>query len=80
MEFKGRYVIPAPPAKVWAALHDPAVLQLSIPGCEALEKISDTEFKAKAVIRIGPVKATFTGKVELAPRAAEAGFTHVLDI
>jgi len=80
MEFKGRYSILAPPDAVWAALHDPAVLAKTIPGCEKVEKISDTEFKARAQIRIGPVKARFEGKVLLAPHAPEAGFSHALTL
>jgi carbon monoxide dehydrogenase subunit G len=46
-------------------LNDPAVLQACIPGCESLEKTSDTEMKAKVRLRIGPVSASFTGKVTL---------------
>jgi uncharacterized protein len=65
MEIKGEYKIAAPREKVFAALNDPAVLQACIPGCESLEKTSDTEMKAKVRLRIGPVSATFTGKVTL---------------
>jgi carbon monoxide dehydrogenase subunit G len=65
MEIKGEYKIPASREKVFAALNDPAVLQACIPGCESLEKVSDTEMKAKVRMRIGPVSASFTGKVTL---------------
>ena len=65
MEIKGEYKIPATRAKVFAALNDPAVLQACIPGCESLEKVSDTELKAKVRMRIGPVSAAFSGKVTL---------------
>lgn len=65
MEIKGEYRIAAPREKVFAALNDPAVLQACIPGCESLEKTSDTEMKAKVRLRIGPVSASFTGKVTL---------------
>jgi uncharacterized protein len=65
MEIKGEYKIPAPREKVFAALNDPTVLQACIPGCESLEKTSDTEMNAKVRLRIGPVSATFTGKVTL---------------
>ena len=65
MEIKGEYRIAAPREKVFAALNDPAVLQACIPGCESLEKTSDTEMKAKVRMRIGPVSASFTGKVTL---------------
>ncbi|GEP54788.1 SRPBCC family protein [Reyranella soli] len=65
MEIKGEYKIAAPREKVFAALNDPAVLQACIPGCESLEKTSDTEMKAKVRMRIGPVSASFSGKVTL---------------
>jgi carbon monoxide dehydrogenase subunit G len=65
MEIKGEYRIAAPREKVFAALNDQAVLQACIPGCESLEKLSDTEMTAKVRLRIGPVSATFNGKVML---------------
>lgn len=65
MEIKGEYRIAASREKVFAALNDVAILQACIPGCESLEKSSDTEMKAKVRMRIGPVSASFTGKVTL---------------
>jgi carbon monoxide dehydrogenase subunit G len=65
MEFTGRYVIAAPPRKVWDGINDPAVLKACIPGCEQLDKLSPTEFVATAKIKVGPVSATFKGKVTL---------------
>ena len=57
--------VPAPQAKVWAALNDPAILKACIPGCEKLEMTSPTDMTATVVIKVGPVKATFSGKVTL---------------
>lgn len=65
MDFTGRYVIPAPTEAVWAALNDPEILKYCIPGCEQLEKTSPTDFAAVAVLKIGPLKASFRGKVTL---------------
>ncbi len=65
MEMTGEYRIAAPRDKVWAALNDPEILKASIPGCQELEKRSDTEMAAKVVTKIGPVKATFLGEVTL---------------
>src|SRR5689334_114320 len=65
MDIKGEYRIAAPRDKVFAALNDPEVLKASIPGCESLEKLSDTEMTAKVRLRIGPVSAAFSGKVTL---------------
>jgi len=65
MELDGEYHIPADRMRVWRALNDPEILRRTVPGCEALEKISDTEFTARVVLKIGPVKARFQGKVTL---------------
>src|SRR5579871_2911610 len=65
MEIKGQYRIALPREKVFAALNDQAVLRACIPGCETLDILSDTEMAAKVRLRIGPVGATFAGKVTL---------------
>jgi len=65
MDMTGERRIPAPRQIVWDALNDPAVLKASIPGCETLEKLSDTQMKATAAIKLGPISARFTGNVQL---------------
>lgn len=65
MDISGEYRIAAPRESVWRGLNDAATLQAAIPGCESLEKVSDTEFVAKVATRIGPVSARFSGKVTL---------------
>ncbi|MCC6716774.1 MAG: carbon monoxide dehydrogenase subunit G [Acetobacteraceae bacterium] len=65
MDMSGERRIAAPREKVWAALNDEAVLKAAIPGCESLEKLSDAEMKATASVKIGPIAARFTGKVNL---------------
>ena len=65
MEMAGETRIPAPRERVWAALNDPDVLKTCIPGCQELTMDSPTDMAAKVVAKIGPVKATFTGKVKL---------------
>ena len=65
MEMTGEYRIPASRQKVWEALNDPEILKQAIPGCETLAKTSDNEFEAKVKAKVGPVSATFNGKVVL---------------
>ena len=62
---EGEERVAAPIDKVWQALNDPDVLKACIPGCQNLEKRSDTEFAATVVLKIGPIKATFAGEVAL---------------
>ena len=65
MDMTGQYRIPAPRERVWAALNDPATLQASLPGCQSLDKVSDREFAAIVVAKVGPVRAKFNGNVML---------------
>jgi uncharacterized protein len=65
MKMSGEEMIAAPIKTVWQALNDPAVLKKCIPGCESISKSSDTHMKARVVVKVGPVKAGFTGNVEL---------------
>jgi len=65
MDMTGQQTIPAPRETVWEALNDPEVLKQCIPGCEEIEKTSDTGFTAKVSAKVGPVKAKFSGAVEL---------------
>ena len=65
MTMSGEYQLAVPPQTVWDKLNDPATLKGCIPGCEQLDKVSDTEFQAVATTKIGPVKTRFKGKVTL---------------
>ena len=65
MDMTGEYRIPAPRERVWAALNDAEMLKAALPGCESLEKRSDTEFAAVVIAKVGPVKAKFNGNVAL---------------
>lgn len=65
MEMSGEFRIPAPKEKVWAALNDPEILRQSVPGCQSITKLSDTEMEGAVTASVGPVKATFKGSVVL---------------
>ncbi|MFY0312142.1 CoxG family protein [Leisingera sp. D0M16] len=75
MELNDEIIIDAPKARVYEALNDPEILQQCIPGCEELIKHSDTELEAKVVLKVGPVKARFSGNVELDTSGAPDAFS-----
>jgi carbon monoxide dehydrogenase subunit G len=50
---------------VFDALNDLDILRVSIPGCEALERISEDDLEATITVRFGPVKASFRSLVTL---------------
>jgi carbon monoxide dehydrogenase subunit G len=75
MDMTGVQRIDAPREVVWAALNDVEVLRQCIPGCETIEKKSDTEFSAKVTLRVGTLKASFIGKVTLSDLDPPNGYT-----
>lgn len=75
MEITGEYRIPAPRQAVWDALNDPEMLRISLPGCKSLDRTGANEFTATIAARIGPVSATFKGKVELSDLDPPNGYT-----
>lgn len=75
MELADEITIPAPRAKVYDALNDVEILKACIPGCEELDKESDTELVAKVTLKVGPVKARFSGRVTLDRSKAPDSFS-----
>lgn len=75
MDMTGEELIAAPRKRVYEALNDVDILKRSIPGCEEIEKTSDTEMTAKVVIKVGPVKAKFSGNVTLSDLNPPEGYT-----
>ena len=75
MDITGEYRIPLARTTVWNALNDPDILGECIPGCENIERVSDTHFKAKVVAKVGPVKAGFDTEVTLSDLNPPASYT-----
>ena len=75
MELQNEITIPAPRDAVYRALNDVAVLKVCIPGCEELEREGENELVAKVTLKVGPVKARFSGRVTLDPSKAPEAFS-----
>lgn len=65
MEMTGNRLIAASAGDVWVRLNDAETLKACIPGCTALTGSPEDGFEATVVQKVGPVKATFHGKVTL---------------
>jgi uncharacterized protein len=75
LELSGEYEIAAPRARVWKLLNDPVVLKECIPGCEELTADGADAFAATVVLKIGPIKARFTGEVTLSDKVVPERYT-----
>ena len=65
MKLNGSFKLNVRKEIVWKALNDPGILKKCIPGCESFEKESNNTFNAVATNQIGPMNATFSGKIKL---------------
>ncbi len=61
--------------QVWAALNDPEILKASIPGCESFEETAENNFKARIIVKVGPVKTTFNFVITLSDINPPHGYT-----
>ncbi len=75
MDMNGSQRIEASRETVYLALNDVGVLRQCIPGCDAVERTSENELNAKVTLRVGPVKASFSGKVILSDLNPPNGYT-----
>ena len=75
MEMNGTRQIAAPREVVWAALNDPEVLKAAILGCESLTGSPEEGFEATVKQKVGPVSATFNGKVQLSDIEPPTSYT-----
>ena len=79
MELVGEQLIPRPQAVTWSSITDPEVLKVCIPGCDSMEKISDTEFHLTMGAKVGPVSARFKSKITLADVDAPNSYTLIFE-
>jgi carbon monoxide dehydrogenase subunit G len=75
MIITGEFDIPAERARVWEALNDPDILKDCIPGCETIEKISETDLTARVRAKVGPISSRFSTKITLSDIDPPAGYT-----
>lgn len=64
---QGEHVLNASLHQVWQALLDPAMLQMSIPGCSAMRLLQAHHYQASIKVGLGPVSAQFETQVQLHP-------------
>lgn len=63
MQIKDSFFVNAPQEKVWNFLFDIPRLSQCVPGIESIEVVDNKTYRGKLVVRVGPIKSEFTGKV-----------------
>ncbi|HSN19825.1 MAG TPA: carbon monoxide dehydrogenase subunit G [Usitatibacter sp.] len=79
MELKGERLLPVDRAAAWEALNDPERLRAAIPGCEAMERTGDNEYRVQIATALGPVRAKFRGRLRVEDIVAPERYTLRFD-
>jgi carbon monoxide dehydrogenase subunit G len=79
MKLTSAHRLPAPPARVFAALTDPAILCRCIEGCESLVASGEHSYDARLRIGLGSIKGTYTGTARLTELDPPKGFVLIVD-
>jgi carbon monoxide dehydrogenase subunit G len=69
MKIEESFFVDAPQAGVWTVITDPVRMMPCIPGCESIEVISPTLYKARVVVKMGPITARFALDVQITEQA-----------
>ena len=75
MELSDEIIIPGKRDDVFSKLIALEILKDCIPGCEELILTAENEYSAKVLLKIGPIKAKFSGSVVLNTSNAPSGLT-----
>ncbi|WP_321886026.1 CoxG family protein [Paraburkholderia bannensis] len=75
MELTESHTLPVPQERAWEALNDTAILKVCIPGCESIEADGENTYAVALTAAVGPVKARFKGRMQLADIDAPRSYT-----
>ena len=75
MDITNQQALPVAQALAWEALNDIAMLQAAIPGCESITPTAPDHYDLTITAAIGPVKAKFKGKLQLADKQPPSSYS-----
>lgn len=65
MRIEQSFSVAAPPDRVWTLIRDPEVMVGCVPGCDAIEQVDATSYKAQVTVSVGPIKARFNLAIDI---------------
>jgi carbon monoxide dehydrogenase subunit G len=68
IHLENEFTVPASTDEVWEFLLDPRRVAPCMPGAELTEVVSDSQYKGKVHIKMGPVSLSFNGDVDITER------------
>lgn len=77
MKIEKRFAVQAPVDEVWRFITAPQQVAACIPGCQAVEVLGDSRYKATIKVQVGPIKTTFNVDVEATEQRPPGYFAYV---
>lgn len=78
LEISKTFTIDAPKAEVWKFLADPYRVSACLPGAAITEKVDEKNYNGTITIKVGPVSASYKGKVRFEQMDEEAGTAEIV--
>jgi uncharacterized protein len=75
VKVSGSHTLAAPPERVWAALLDPAVLVVTLPGCTRLEVTGPDAYAATVEAGVASIKGVYEATVTIADKVEGSAYT-----
>lgn len=79
MKISGSYSLPVPQEQAYKMMQDPEVLAKAMPGCEALEKIGENEYRMKMKMVLASLSGVFEGKVRISDQNPPSSFRLIVE-
>ena len=78
LEITKTFTIDAPKAEVWKFLTDPERVARCLPGAAITEKVDEKNYLGTVSIKVGPVSASYKGKVRFETLDEESGTAEIV--
>lgn len=78
MKISGSHTLAVPPERAYQMMQDPEVLAHAMPGCEALEKIAENEYRMKMKMVLASLSGVFDGQVRISDQNPPSSFRLIV--
>ncbi len=79
MKISGSYTLGVSQDQAYKMMQDPEVLARAMPGCEALERIGEDEYRMKMKMVLASLSGVFEGKIRIADQAPPSSFRLIVE-
>jgi uncharacterized protein len=79
VKISGSYTLAVPQEQAYQMMQDPEVLARAMPGCEALERIGENEYRMKMKMVLASLSGVFEGKIRLTDQNSPSSFRLIVE-